>query len=413
MPDPRRTPKRARENETITVSDTLEPRVNRYYLKTSRKFMAAAVVSLLVLVLYIVFVAVFFGEYVTYDNMKYLVRDIDAMNIGGQSSFEKIVYNADGGADAEYFRGGLALSSPDKYRYYDTSGVLLVEENLGYASPLTASSEKYLLIYDLDGQKYSVFNQLTRIIEREAGTSLLSADIANDGSYVLARRSTETKYVVELYNGGFTNVMSIYKDNYVTDVSISPDGNTVAVVSACPDTSDFSCEIDICRRGKSESVKKITLEHSMPLDVEATDKGFVLVCSSEIVFFDKNGENLTEKQFTGMSLRYADINGSTAAVVGTTNALGSENRLLVIDTGDNFGKILLDRTYSLRIMGVYASRNPDDCLCYLKLHDTAAQVLPDGEISSRETDGEIISLVPMKTGALVCTRTAAYRLFGE
>ena len=53
-------------NEKIPVLDGMEPRVNRYYLKVSRKYMAAGIALMLTLIGYIIFVLLFLGQYVTY-----------------------------------------------------------------------------------------------------------------------------------------------------------------------------------------------------------------------------------------------------------------------------------------------------------------------------------------------------------
>lgn len=400
------------EPEKVTVSGSIERQINRYYLKISRKYMTAAVLTLLVLVLYIICVTVFFGEYVTYDNLKYLLRDIDATDFSNKQDFDKIVYNAGGATKTAYFKNGLALCDANEYKYYDTAGTLLLDETLNYTEPILVPSEKYMLVYDLGGNGYSVFNQLTRIIERQAEGSIIAGNIAPDGSFVLAMRSNETKYVVEVYNGGFSKVMSIYKDNYVLDTGISPDGNTVVICSACPSESDFDCEIDICRRGKTESIKKIQIPHSIPLDVYAAGDGFAVLCSGKILFLNKNGEIINETVFSGMSLKYSDINESKAAIVGTTNMLGSENRVIVYDMKDDFGEIIFDKIFSEHIMGVFSARDPA-ALVYLKFNDTTAALSPDGEITSEKITGEIISIVPMKTGALICTETSAKRAYYE
>ena len=403
-----------RDGVGVAVAGQIESQVNRYYLKVSRKFMVAGILVLLLLLLYIVFVTMFFGEYVTYDNLKYLVKDFDTINLSGESDFTRIVYNGNETTDFAFFKNGLSMVDSDKYCYYDTTGGLLAEEELGYPSPIMASSDKYMLVYDLGGNGYSVFNQLTRIISRISDGEIIAGDIASDGSVVIASRSSETKYVVDLYNSAFTKVMSIYKENYILGTAISPDGKTVAVCSACPSDSDFDCEIEICRRGSTEPVKKLTYAHSMPLDVYASDEGFAVLCSTQLLFLGPDGEQRTAIPFDGMSMKYADMNGTYAAVIGSTNALGSENRIIVLDMGEAFGAKLFDTTVRTRVRGIYASRGTDDCYAYLKLPDCAAMLKKDGSIvEDGNPSGEILSIVPMKNGALICGRSSAYRAFTE
>ena len=76
------------------------------------------------------------------------------------------------------------------------------------------------------------------------------------------------------------------------------------------------------------------------------------------------------------------------------------------------GEIIFDKIFSEHIMGVFSARDPA-ALVYLKFNDTTAALSPDGEITSEKITGEIISIVPMKTGALICTETSAKRAYYE
>lgn len=398
----------------VTVAEQFTAQVNRYYAKVSRKFLVAGVIVFLILLMYILCVTMFFGEYVTYDNLKYLVRDFDKINLSGSVEFDKIVYNAGDNTSFGFFKNGLSMCATDGYSYYDASGGLLTEEKLGYAAPAMETSDKYVLIYDLGGKKYTVLNQLTKIIDRETDGEIIAGDISSDGSIVLAVRSNETRYVVKLYNGAFSEVMSIYKENYVLGVALSPNGKTVAICSAVPSDSDFDCEIELCRRGESEPVARLKYSHAMPLDVYPADDGFVVLCSTQLLFIGYGGETVATVPFTGMSLKYADVNGTTAVVVGSTNALGSENRIIVLDTGESFGDIIFDFTLKERVRGVYATRDTENAYAYLKLTDCAAVLRPDGMIENGDKTGaEILSVVPMKGGALVCGRASATLEFNK
>ncbi len=368
--------------------------------------MVTGILLMLTLVLYIVGVMTFFGEYVTYDNFKYLARDFSAITLNGSSDFTRIVYNGREKMSFGYFRGGMAMVNGDELKYYDSSGICLFEENIGYAEPIIVGGSKYMLVYDLGGVGYSIYNQLTRIIEREADGEIVTADIAEDGSAVLVRRSHETKYVVEVYNSAFNKAMSIYKDNYVLDAGISPDGGRIIICSAVPSDTDFSCEIDICERGRSESITVQTYEHTMPLDVQTADDGFVLLCDRGIYFYDYDGKSRASFVFDDMSLSYADINESSAVVVGSTNALGNESRVVVLDLT---GEVLYDSTVDMRLTGVYASRNTKYAMAYLETASGVTLIDGSGQSVLLKTDriDDIISVVPLDSGAVICRKNGA------
>lgn len=395
-------------NEKIPVLDGVEPRVNRYYLKVSRKYMAAGIALMLTLIGYIIFVMLFLGQYVTYDNLKFLVRDMSALSIPGSGEYSSIVYNGSDELVTSSFRGGTAICTVDSYLYYDSGGGLLVEDSCSYTSPDMVTSGKYLLLYDVGGTGYSVYNQLTRIIERTSSQPIVTGDISDDGSLLLVTRSRETKYVVELYNAAFNKSMSIYKENYVLGAALSPDGEYIVIASGVPADTDLGCEISIIKRGSDTPLYTSSYTHTMPLEIEALDDGFILLCDNGLYFFNYSGGITSSYSFTGMNLRYADITKSGAVVVGSVNALGSENKCAVFDsTGENVYSAVLD----VRISGAYGSVNYDDSLAYLTAADRVIKIHPDGTTEEYTPETEVLTVVPMNKGALLCSRSSAAPAF--
>jgi len=396
------------EKKIVPVSGKIGPQVNRYYRKISKRYRAIGALLMAVLILYIALIIMFFGEYITYDNLKYLARDLGSVSSLSGDGFTKIVFNGGNEIDFQGFRGGLSVSDTDSYQYYDSAGILLVDEAVSYADAQMVASEKYLLLYDLGGTGYSVFNQLTCVIEREADGKLIAADIAGGGEMILVMRSRETRFVVEYYNSTFKKTMNIYKDNYVMDAAISPNGDHIVICSAVSSDTDFDCEIDICAAGETKSRAVINYAHTMPLDVYGVDDGFVLLCDNGIYFYGYDGVKKSEFKFSGMTLKYADMKDNKVVVVGGVNALGTENRVIAIDTA---GNTLYDQTVSRDITGIYASPYESDAICYLKNADSVTMITPSGEQNFKPESGEIVKAIPTEHGAILCQKTSAYPIF--
>ena len=193
-------PRREHPDEmSVSVAGRITPQINRYYYKISRKYMTVGILFMLLLVLYLICVMAFFGEYVTYENLRYLIRDFSAMSVPGSGDFTKIVYNGSDDMTFSVFRGGVAACDGDSYLYYDTGGINLISDKMNYADPVLVPSEKYLLAYDLSGNGYAIYNQLTRIVQRETEGRIMAGDIADDGSCILVTRSRETRFVVDVF----------------------------------------------------------------------------------------------------------------------------------------------------------------------------------------------------------------------
>lgn len=398
----------SRTEEKLAVAGKIEPEVNRHYARVAKRYAAAGIICMILFVAYLLGLIVFGSEYITYDNMRYLIRDFGTAAGEGAREFGKIVYNGSADTVFAYFRGGAAVCTPDAYRYFDKNGTQIIADPLNYSDPVLAPSDKYMLVYDVGGTGYSVYNQLTGIVAKETEDRIIAADIADDGSLVLVTRSKDTKFVVELFNAAFHKTMEVYKDGYVLGVAMAPDGKQFLVASAIQSSTDFNCEIQICERGSAEEVSREIIPHAMPLAVRATDDGYIVLCDTAVYYYSRYGTAVRTVSLAGMTLKYADIADGRIALTGQVNALGSEHRILVLD---RTGETLYDDTMRIRTGGIRVSRG-DDALCYLIVSDGVIRVAADKSLSQESPEsGDILDVIPLGAGALMCQKNAAYQIF--
>ncbi len=395
----------------LNVANRIEPEINRYYVKVSKRYLTAGIILTILLALFVFGAFTVFSDYVTYENMRYLARDFGTAADESARTFDRIVYSGTQDTEFAWFRGGVAVCGNDFYRYYDKNGVLIFSDTISFSSPVLVPSDRYLLVYDMGGTGYAVYNQLTRIVEKKTDERIIAGDIASDGSLVIATRSHDTKFVVELFNAAFNRSMASYKDGYVLCTAISPDGEQFLVASAVSSSTDFSCEIEICRRGEADPITKDVYPHSMPLMATETEDGFLVLCDQAVYYYNGYGVMERSVPISGMTLRCADICGGRVAVVGQINALGSQNRVVVLDRD---GSVLCDEELKTRVSGVRAGREPNDALAYVMTPDSVIRVGADGETEKLKPEsGEIVDVLPLSAGALLCQKSSAYQIFSD
>jgi len=396
-------------NETqetaLKVAGRIRPQTNRYYRKISLLYRAMAVVVTVVLVLFCMGVIAVGREYITYDNLVYLMRDFDLTMRGGEKTAAVISYPRHETLRFDGYKSGIAAAGGDVLRIYDSGGILLLEESLQYTTPGMAVSDKYVLTYDLGGKEYAVFNTLTRVIRRDTDFRIQCADISDSGAFVLVTRSNETKYVVELYNAALSHTMSVYKDHYVLDAAIREDGKRVAIVSAVPDQTDFCCEVSLCAEGRGEPVATVSFAGLMPLDATfQPDGSFTVICDSAILFFDKDGSLVSRYNLSGMALVDARAGKGYTALIGAENALGSENRVVVLDTQ---GQVLLSQMYRERMEAVCITG--EDSLCAVLTPGGILLMDENGiQATCQLEDDDILALRQTDMGLMVCTKDSIF-----
>jgi len=406
--------------QAIEISSKVIPKVNKYYLKVSKNYRTAQFLALIVLLVYLFFILTTFGSHITYDNIKYLMRDLDSMMTRDNNEFTQIKYPKQNEQVFTVFKNGIAAAGKESVLLFDSTGLQLCKDRLNYNDPVLVPSEKYLLLYDMGGKEYSVYNSISRVISRTTDHKIIGGDMSDTGAFILVTRSNETKYVVEHYNNSLNRTMRIFKDNYVMDAAVSKDGKQILICSAIPFSTDLDCEISLYTAGNSEGTATIVLPRTMPLSVHFTDTGFIVLCDNGLYFYDMAGKEIAATPIKGFTLKYADLSDHYTVLAGSENSIGSTHRIMVFSKD---GSILADTVLNDRVTGVSApsSKDPDTYSYILtpnsilrlgKGDQQAAPLITNITWDSTNTEiSDVMALLPSREGIIAFTDTAAYYLF--
>lgn len=415
LPKTNNSPSPTRQNrQVLRVSAKVIPKVNKYYLKISKRYRVTQIVLIAALLVYLVFVLSTFGSHITYDNLQYLVRDLDSMMSSGEGEFTKIQYDKQSEPNFAVFKNGVAAVGKESLTLFDSTGLQLCKDKISLNDPIPVPSEKYLLLYDMGGKSYSVYNSITRVVSRTTEHKIVDGDMSDSGAFILVLRGTETKYTVEHYNSALTPTMKIHKDNYVMDAAISKDGKRIAVCSAIPSGTDLDCEIALYQAGDKEFSHTVTLRQTMPLDVHFSDSGFAVLCDNGLYFYDMDGTEIAAHSLRDVTLEYADLSDHCTVLAGSENALGTENRIMVFDQN---GTLTAETVLGKRLTGLSAPSEKDEgTLAYVLVSNSVLRLSSSdtGDLTWESADTEIsdvLSLRPSQKGVIAFTDSTAYYLF--
>ena len=336
----------------VDLSVKERPR-NRYYLSVAGKYRAARYVTTVLLVAFLLIMLVFFRENITYSNLMYLVRDLDADLGGAAGAYANVTYDGQYAEQFGIFKGRIAVAGTTGLTLYDASGSKEAEYECSYLTPKLEVGEKYALMYDAGERGYSVYTAVARVLSARSDEIIEDAAVSDSGYYALLTRSEESKFLVTVYNGSFKPVTKYYKDKYVTDLAVSPDGDEAGIVSASAEGSGMCCEVSLCKVGTEDTVS-LKYDGLMPVSAEYADDGTLFVmCDTALLSF-RGGDLLWRHDFSGMTPGTFSLGKKVAAVSCAKNAIGSENEVLVFDTD---GNVLYNVTLDRRITGVAADSN--------------------------------------------------------
>jgi|GEM_PF-453239 len=396
------------------------PQENKYYLSVSSRYRAAKISTVIMLIVFLIMMLARHRDSITYDNFKYLIRDLDtsyAVTSSSGGSFSSIRYDAQSNMRFTVFRNEIAVAGSSKVALFNNLGTQTLSESAISARPVLKASNKYMLLYDLGGEKITLYNSFTKVLEKSFQYQIYDAEICDSGAFAVLTRSLEAKYEVLFCNGSFTPTARYYKNKYVIDIALSNDGGEIAILSADSTGADFTSELMVCATNSSESKYTYTIDNAFPIAVKFFDNGsLAAVFDSRIIFYDSDGAKLRQYDTSGGRLSCMDATGKNLVIVLGTNAVNSENNVIIFDTE---GNILYNTFEDVKIKDAALTYDR----IYLLSTDSVIRVKNYAGTSERDeidVTGNALRLLALtdagrepKKCAVVCTETGAYAVFDE
>lgn len=373
------------------------PEINRYWLSVSKRYRAAKYISLIILSVFLLGMLIFQRENITYANLVYLARDLDSDTQTGVGVYSDISYERSFDYDFSMFRGRVCVAGTQGFSLYSQSGSVDLEAKDIYADPRIEAGEKYALVWGAGEGDYSVYTTIARVLTAESEFDIEDGCVSDSGSYALLTKSKESRFMITVYNESFKSVTTYYKDKLVMDMALDTAGEYIAVASADVAGAGIKGELMIGKIG-TEDRKSYELEGMMPLTVEYTDDGsLVVVCDSGLVIFDGEKEK-ARVSFDGMTPGAYDIEGDIIAISFPTNATLSQNTLKVFDTDGG-------AEYNIEINSKVSHVTTDGAEAVYAVGEGWATrlSLSDGKTMTGSVDTQVVGVLSPAGNLIVCT----------
>lgn len=341
----------AAEKQLIRRTEPKNETRNPYYLHISGVYRLLKWGTLLLFTLYLVFMLVLQRDSITYENLMYLVRDLN-ISLEGDGAFSSVLYEEQQNMRFGAFQNELVVAGSSGIRLYDGAGECVFSDSLSYKSPVLETGDKYMLLYDAGGTEYAIFTTLACVERETASGAVQCAAMSDSGSYCVVTRSDQAKYVITLYNSAFMQVARYYRDSYVTAAAVHPNGRTLAVLSTATDDWSLASEVTFYS-ASSEERSSVSLGTSLPVAARYLENGtLAVICDDAVVYLNEAGVQINRVPLSSMTLTYFSVSENKVALVCRENILGSSSRILVLDST---GAALCDVTRSKKVIGITAS----------------------------------------------------------
>ncbi|MBQ9428870.1 MAG: hypothetical protein IJU41_04920 [Clostridia bacterium] len=302
---------------TLSETGEKQPEQNAYYQRVSKKLQAAKYLLLLFFVLCAALTFFAYRKNITYDNLRYLLRDVDAAG-HLENAGDKMTYTPSDTNFYAIFRGDLAVASGSGLSLCRALGSRSFDDRFSAKSPVAATSEKYMVVYDVGGNDFYVYNSLGRVYDGRLEYPVYDAAAADDGHFALLTRDVVGAYVIYVYNRDFKIVSKLSRQNDVADICFV--GKRLCLCELRLDGGYLCTDVSTFLPG-GERVEPLAAERGFPLAFGGRGSGYYLLLSDGLIFYDKNGEKEQATSFVSKTpLNFAAGKDAIALVLDEKTA---------------------------------------------------------------------------------------------
>lgn len=320
------------------IPEQSEPHSDPYFAAVSYRYKLAKYAAIVFLVVFMLLMITLNRESITYGNFVFLIKDMNTVfeSDGILTVQKNIRYNTDKNQSFTLYRRGLAVAGGSNIYIFNSSGKQTLSMQLRYSLPHFSESEKYLLVYDLGGTGYSLYNSFAKIKSEELDFPISGGEINDAGVYALISKDREYNSTVLIYNKNFELIEKNRKNKYVTDVALDKKGEEILILSCESENGEYYTEISASKIGTGEEYLNLKKQGLFPVSARYNGSGgFFVLYDKGIGFFDEGRKELRHYDFDYLTLSRMSFTDGRAAVLLSENSSKKENRLIVFGVSGN------------------------------------------------------------------------------
>lgn len=295
--------------------------INPYYDRVSRKLRNIKYLLLLLLVISAILTLFAYRGRLTYDNFRYLLRDMDEAGHTTLTS-DSVYYMAGDTNTFLYFRGDLAVASSAGIVFHRSFGSRSFSDAVTFNAPILVGSEKYMIAYDVGGSSFYVYNSLSRVYSETLESPIVACAAADNGNFAVLTKNSIGGYAIRVYDKNFKQIATLTREGYVYSIGFL-ESNRLYLCEALSEDASLYTDVSFYTVGTSEMDTTLR-ESGLVLRVGEIDDSMYLLSDRLLTFYDDSGEKTVFHSFGTADVLYADANAYGVCVLVDENASGTD-----------------------------------------------------------------------------------------
>lgn len=377
------------------------PSPSGYYFRLAGYFRIGKYLSALVFALFMIMMLFVYGDKITYNNFRYMLKDIDAAALlRTDATFETVNYKTTDPSFAS-LNGNLVVADSGTVSLYNPAGIEVYSIPFDGQRTEMVTDGKYLLVYDMGDRAFLLSNSITQLVSDQAEGSLYAADVSPSGAFALAMSAQSTRYEIKVYNSSFSHSATYGFNDYVMGVSLSEDGKELAIVTltGTGDVPDTTLRIGAV--GEESYRVMETAEGEFPVRIDWSGDRILLETDVAAYFYSADGTLLARRPIGGRAMVASCLSDAAYAVATSKNG---ETLLTVFDRS---GNVRYNEKTSDRVRDLAFCENG---LLILSV-DRALYLSLDGFLLRETAVDDALDLLGVGNYGLVCGKHSANAIF--
>ncbi len=273
--------------------------IGNYYKKSAFSVKLLRYAVILVFIVFLISCTLIYRNDITVENIQFLAKYI---TLGGGSSRyydEEFSINAYDDSQIFMLRDNVAIVNNTGVALHELSGNKLFNYSYSYSTPAFVSDEHNILIYDIDGSEISIFNSFSRVYSQKYPYSVRCADI-NDNGFAIITSEKGFRSALVIYNSNYDEIFRwLSEENYLSALSLSPNGRNAAVSTVKSDNGAYKCTIRVFNTSKEEPEYTSKEFDELPIYLSYSENGKNIYCitDSAIRFYNSDLTEIAVHKF--------------------------------------------------------------------------------------------------------------------
>lgn len=309
-------------------------------------------------ILFVIFIAVFLvanRKSLTGDNISLWFSE-HFLGEEGQGYPVKLSGTSVAKGNFTLINGRPCYASDTSFIELNSSAGEIINSQISFSNPIIRGTRNKTIVYGVGATGYLIHNSKKRILKGKTDDPIYSADVNDDGYYVLVTGGADYLSVFKAYDEDNKQIYSYsFADYYVTSVALNEDGSGAVCCGITTENGAEKTKIYVLDFSREKTAREYNLSESVIYDVFYLSGKTVSAISNNAVYtFNINSKNIVKYDYKSRQLTDYTYNSDTATFAISLSRSGDGHNCDIVSFNSNGEEdYTINSTYKVNSLSLY------------------------------------------------------------